>query len=328
MPPSVSGASSSSEALGAFRCRRIFLQPRPPAASTILSGRSARPATSRGPSWPWAGPWSTTIRRRRPYGDLSSAHSALRRERPSALSLPAARTCGRLTRTGSCGPRCSASPSSTRFAGRPVARASSSARIARPLWRSAEPLSPTRPLTRGTGASAVTRSAAADRRTLEPFACCDRALRPPLGAIPAATPSPPPGRPRASEESCEAHEHEYPTRIDLGRQRPSRGAGAPPEVTVLGARRDEESATIRLHGHPDRLGADVHVRLMPLLDSLGGGVVLLGPPGLLPANPRRTGTGKPRLLCNRLPAGSGGNPAAPRAGGCSVRSITARLRAH
>src|SRR3954452_23703642 len=327
MPPSVSGASSSSEALGAFRCRRIFLQPRPPAASTILSVRGARPDTSRGPSWPWPGPWSTTIRRR-PYGDLSSAHSSLRRERPFALSLPAARTCGRLTRTGSCGPRCSASPSSTRFAGRPVARASSSARIARPLWRSAEPLSPTRPLTRGTGASAVTRSVATARRTLEPFDCCDRALRPPLGAMPAATPSPPPGRPRASEESCEAHEHEYPTRIDLGRQRPSRGAGAPPEVTVLGARRDEERATIRLHGHPDRLGADVLVRLMPLLDSHGGRVVLLGPPGLLPAKLRRTGTGKPRLLCNRLPAGSGGNPAAPRAGGCSVRSITARLRAH
>jgi len=117
MPPSGSGASSSSEALGAFRCRRIFLQPRPPAASTILSVRSARPATSRGPSSPWPGPRSTTIRRRRPYGDLSSAHSALRRERPSALSLPAARTCGRLTRTGSCGPRCSANPSSTRIAG-------------------------------------------------------------------------------------------------------------------------------------------------------------------------------------------------------------------
>lgn len=174
-----------------------------------------------------------------------------------------------------------------------MARASSSARIARPLWRSAEPLSPTRPLTRGTGASAVTRSAATDRRTLEPFACCDRALRPPLGAIPAATPSPPPGRPRALEESCEAHEHEYPTRIDLGRQRPSRGAGAPPEVTVLGARRDEERATIRLHGHPDRLGADLLIRLMPLLDSHGGRVVLLGPPGLLPAKLRRIGTGKP-----------------------------------
>src|SRR3954467_14969438 len=192
MPPSGSGASSSSEALGAFRCRRIFLQPRPPAASTILSVRGARPDTSRGPSWPWPGPWSTTIRRR-PYGDLSSAHSSLRRERPFALSLPAARTCGRLTRTGSCGPLCSASPSS--------------ARIASPLGRSAEPLSPTRPLTRGTDASAVTRSVATDRRTLGPFDCCDRALRPPLGAMPAATPSPPPGRPRALEELCQAHEH-------------------------------------------------------------------------------------------------------------------------